>query len=318
MGEITPKPDEKSGPAGGSVFARFWVYQRERFPVLAHGLLIAAFSSSAVCFSALLRGRIRPLPPPLTFIVAFGTAFLFFLQLRIADEFKDFDEDSRYRPYRAVPRGLVSLRELGILGFAAGVIQLVLGLLLYPSIVLLLAVAWTYLALMSKEFFVGEWLKRHPVVYLVSHMVIIPIVDFYATATDWWLLGPPAGLAWFVAASYSNGIVIETGRKIRAPADEEHGVNTYSALWGPRVAVAVWLGAMLATAGCALLAAARIDFLIPVAAVLVTMLLLAGSVVWRYLAEPTTKHAKRIEALSGVWTICLYLSLGLVPMLVKG
>ena len=41
--------------------------------------------------------------------MAVVTSFLSFLQLRIADEFKDFDEDSRYRPYRPVPRGLVTL-----------------------------------------------------------------------------------------------------------------------------------------------------------------------------------------------------------------
>src|SRR5438128_2976295 len=131
---------------------RWWVYQRERFPILAHGLLIAAFSFSAVCFSALLRGQVV-LPSATTVTVAFGTAFLFFLQLRIADEFKDFEEDSRYRPYRAVPRGLVSLRELGILGAAAALVQLLLGLALDPSLLMLLAVAWVYLALMSKEFF---------------------------------------------------------------------------------------------------------------------------------------------------------------------
>src|SRR5207244_2784241 len=105
-----------------------------------------------------------------------------FLQLRIADEFKDFEEDARYRPYRPVPRGLVTLRELGRLGAAAALIQLFLALVLDPSLVLLLAVAWIYLALMSKEFFVGEWLKQHPIPYLISHMVIIPLVDFYATA----------------------------------------------------------------------------------------------------------------------------------------
>src|SRR5207248_2175394 len=103
--------------------ARWWTYQRERFPVVAHGILIAAFSSSAVCFSTLLRGRTTP-PQLLALIVAFGTAFLFFLQLRIADEFKDCEEDSRYRPYRAVPRGLVSLRELAVLGVAAAAVQL--------------------------------------------------------------------------------------------------------------------------------------------------------------------------------------------------
>ena len=52
-------------------------------------------------------------------VVAFVTCFLFFLQLRIADEFKDFEEDTRYRPYRPVPRGLVTLRELGWIGGGA-------------------------------------------------------------------------------------------------------------------------------------------------------------------------------------------------------
>ena len=91
--------------------SRWWVYQRERFPILAHGPLIAAFSVSAVSYSALLRGQ-SSLPLDGT-LLAFGTAFLFFLQLRIADEFKDFEDDSRYRSYRPVPRGLVKLSELG-------------------------------------------------------------------------------------------------------------------------------------------------------------------------------------------------------------
>jgi hypothetical protein len=35
---------------------RWWIYQRERFPVGAHGPVILAFSLSAVSYSALLRG----------------------------------------------------------------------------------------------------------------------------------------------------------------------------------------------------------------------------------------------------------------------
>jgi 4-hydroxybenzoate polyprenyltransferase len=298
-----------------SPLQRWWVYQRERFPVVAHGFLIAAFSSAAVCFSALLRGQAAP-PPLLTLGVAFGTAFLFFLQLRIADEFKDFEEDSRFRPYRPVPRGLVSLRELGMVGVAAALVQLLLGLALSPTLVLLLAGVWVYLALMSKEFFIGGWLKEHPIPYMVSHMVIIPLVDFYATACDWWPTGgPPHGLAWFVAASYFNGIVIEVGRKVRAPADEEVGVNTYSALWGPRIAVLVWLGAMLTTAGCALLAAVQVSFVVPMAVVLAVMLLVAGVVAWRFQARLVPGGGKLIETLSGVWTLLLYLSVGTVPLL---
>src|SRR5262249_52383299 len=116
-----------------SFLGRLWVYQRERFPLLGHGLLIAAFSFSAVCFSRLLRAE-AGWPGWPAAVVAFLTSFLFFLQLRIADEFKDFDEDSRYRPYRPVPRGLVSLYELGWVGVGAAVVQLALGLWLEPSL----------------------------------------------------------------------------------------------------------------------------------------------------------------------------------------
>src|SRR5436305_14666853 len=156
---------------------RWWVYQRERFPVVAHGLLIAAFSSSAVCFAALLRSqqiyRIE-IPHPLSLLVAYATAFLFFLQLRIADEFKDFEEDSRYRPYRPVPRGLVKLRELAVVFVLTALIQLGLALWLDTGLLLLLGVTWTYLVLMSKEFFVAEWLKKRHILYMVSHMIIVP------------------------------------------------------------------------------------------------------------------------------------------------
>src|SRR2546423_14666725 len=141
---------------------RWWIYQRERFPVIAHGLLIAAFSSSAVCFSALLRSqqiyRIK-IPHPLSLLVAYATAFLFFLQLRIADEFKDFEEDSRYRPYRPVPRALIKLRELSWVFAMGAAIQLGLALWLQPRLAILLGITWVYLALNSGCVFPAQLLK---------------------------------------------------------------------------------------------------------------------------------------------------------------
>lgn len=295
---------------------RWWVYQRERFPIFAHGPLVLAFSSSAVCFSHLLRGE-QNLPAWSGFVVAFVTCFLFFLGLRIADEFKDIEEDTKYRPYRPVPRGLVSLRELGWVGAGAAAIQVSLALCLAPRLILILLAGWLYLALMSKEFFVRDWLKARPITYLWTHMFIMPIVDLYATSCDWVPAGriwPPPGLFWFLAASFCNGVVIEIGRKIRAPADEETGVQTYSVLWGRPVALSAWLGMMLATATCATLAARRIHFMIPVAAATGTLLILAAVVGIRFLRSPRPGGGKRFELLAGIWTLVLYLSLGIIPL----
>jgi hypothetical protein len=296
---------------------RWITYQRERFPLAAHGPLVAAFSASAVCYSTVVRGA--PAPSPGALAVAFVTSLLFFLQLRIADEFKDFEDDSKYRPYRAVPRGLVTLRELAWLGVGAAIVQLGLAIALKPSIVWILAVAWTYLALMTREFFVGGWLKRRPVLYMLSHMMILPLVDLYATACDWWVAevtDPPLGLLWFLTVSYLNGMIVEIGRKTRVPADEEHGVETYSALWGTSGALRAWLFVVLLTALAAWRAAVEIGTQSWMMAVLVLLVSGCGLAAWRVLHTGTSGAGRLVETASGVWTVLMYLGLGAVPVLI--
>jgi len=297
---------------------RWTVYQRERFPVLAHGGLIAAFSFSAVSFSFLLRGG-RTVPSAASLLTAFATAFILFLQLRITDEFKDFDEDSRYRPYRPVPRGLVKLRELAFVGAAGALVQLGLALWLSPRLTLLLLLTWGYLALMTREFFVRDWIRERPITYLWTHMLIIPLADLYATACDWQgaSASPPAGLFWFIAVSFFNGVSLELGRKIRAPGDEEEGVRTYSRLWGQRNAALAWLAALSVTAVCAVAAAAQIGCLPAEVSTLALLLGVALVLVWQFLAKPVTHRARLLEHFSGVWTLVLYLSLGIIPLLWK-
>ena len=296
---------------------RWWTYQKERFPLFAHGPLILAFSLSAMSYSALLRGQSTL--HPAAAVVAFVTALLFFLQLRIADEFKDAEDDARWRPYRPVPRGLVTLRELAWVGLVAAAIQLAGSLWLRPLQALWLVVAWTWLALMTKEFFIHDWLKAHPVTYMLSHMVILPVFDIYATACDWLMAGaaPPHGLGWFLAVSYLNGIVIEVGRKIRAPQDEEEGVETYSVLWGRTSALLVWLGAMLLTAVCAWRGAQLIGFAGPVALLLLLLLVIAGLLAASFNTVPLPGRGKRIELFSAVWTLLMYLSLGAIPLALR-
>jgi 4-hydroxybenzoate polyprenyltransferase len=295
---------------------RLWIYQRERFPFLAHGIPIAALSVSALGVSTFLTSRTGELSS-LAIVTAFLTVFAFFLQLRIADEFKDHDDDLRYRPYRAVPRGLVSLRELAWIGVIGGVIQLALALWLDARLVWLLFIVWGYFALMSVEFFAGSWLKAHPVTYLWSHMLILPLIVLYATACDWLVNGVTVslgGLIGFLLMCMFNGVVFEIGRKIRAPEDEEEGVETYSALWGGKRSTAAWGGALVLSALASIWAAAHIDFMLPVAAVSGILLALAAFLANRFIRSPSTKTAKAIDTMSGLWMLSLLLVLGVIPM----
>lgn len=291
---------------------RWWIYQRERFPIIQHGPLVLAFSSCAVAYSSMLTGSS---PEWQSFTVAFITCFLFFLQLRIADEFKDAEEDAKFRPYRPVPRGLIKLRELGYLFAFSAVIQLGLAVLYSPILLIVLFVAWLYLALMSVEFFARDWLKTRPITYLWTHMLIMPIVDFYATACHWIPSGdkPWAGLSFFLAASFCNGLVIELGRKLRQAEAEEIGVPTYSKLWGLQKASIAWLGCVIATYFFATIAASMIDYFWVVSGVL---LLPLAAAVYTTLSWKKSQ-SKHFELLAGVWTLILYLSIGIIPLWIR-
>lgn len=295
---------------------RWWKYQADRFPIVSHGLLVAAFSFSTVCYSLQLRGA-HGLPPLAPILVAFATAFLFFLQLRIADEYKDYEEDARYRPYRPVPHGLVNLRELGQLAAAGALLQAALAWWLTPRLILPLLLVWAYLGCMTVEFFVGEWIRARPWTYLWTHMLIMPLIAFYVTSCDWLVarVPPPFALIWFLLASFLNGTVLEIGRKIRVPNDEEPGVETYTVLWGCKKAPLAWLAALCLAAAVSSLAARELGVAVQVAWPLAVMLAVAGLTAACFIHRPSRPLAKRIDTLSGIWTLLVYLSLGLVPLL---
>jgi 4-hydroxybenzoate polyprenyltransferase len=184
----------------------------------------------------------------------------------------------------------------------------------------LLVATWLYLGLMTREFFARRWLKARPVVYMVSHMAIMPLVDFYATACDWAPAGwarPPRGLLWFLLVSFFNGMVVEIGRKIRSPQDEERGVETYSFLWGARRAVLVWLTMMVVTAGLAWMAGRGIRFQVPTLAILACVALAAAALSVRFLHSQLFDAGKRLQTMAGAWSLLLYLSLGVVPLAIR-
>jgi 4-hydroxybenzoate polyprenyltransferase len=183
-----------------------------------------------------------------------------------------------------------------------------------------LGIAWIYLVLMMREFFAPRWLKRHPVVYMTSHMMILPLIGLYATACDWWVAGirlPPAGLYWFFAVNYLSGLVIEIGRKTRVPANEETGVETYSALWGSRNAVRVWVIAILLTAVATWRASARIGVDMPMLILVAVLAIACGLVAVRFLRQQTTSSGKLIDVTSGVCTLLMYIALGTAPLVYR-
>ena len=165
-------------------FRRFYIYQKERFPLLGHGLLVAAFSFSAISYSRICRGA-EGFVDAKTFAVGVFTTISLFLLVRIFDEFKDAEDDARFRKELPVPRGLITFRELALTGILVAIAQILVNLIFFPKMLWIYAAVVGYLSLMGKEFFVAEWLKKHQFWYVTSHMFIIPLIDimFFLLAT---------------------------------------------------------------------------------------------------------------------------------------
>jgi 4-hydroxybenzoate polyprenyltransferase len=280
-------------------------YLRERFPIAKHGLLIGFLFASAVCYGALVSGTMTP-PRPIELLAGYVTLLLTFLLMRLLDEIKDAQDDAKYRPYRPVPRGLISLRAIGALAAFTVLVQFLLQWLWLPEQLVFLAAVYSYLGLMTFEFGVPAWLRRRPLVYAASHMLIMPLIGVYALT-----IGALEGEAWAAGVPYFllllfAGFVIEIGRKVRSPDGEEIGVETYSAAYGVKRAALMWLGAVVITCLIGVWILDGVAFSGALTALLVAGCLCCAAIARAVVRLPTRSRAKRIELASGVWSLLLF------------
>ncbi len=211
---------------------KWYTYQKERFPVLMYGLYVFCIVFATFCFASANNTCNWILLLPM-FIVA----ILQFLMVRIIDEFKDFEEDSKYRPYRPVPRGLIKLSELKVLFVICVLIQF--GITIFCTGIkgiFFLCALWIYFALMSKDFFLKKAIDKHILLGVLLDELLMPFLVLY--------------LSNFVNIDYSNiwkillmsylvSWIVEIARKVRCKEKEEKGVKTYTAVFGIPKAVAL-------------------------------------------------------------------------------
>lgn len=289
---------------------RFYIYQKERFPLLAYIILIGTFSFSAIAYSCICR-NVNFVDIP-TYLMGFFMAISLFLLLRIADEHKDFKDDIRFRQNLPVPRGVISLKELSNIAWILITLQILLQIIFYPKMLYLYIFVMLYMFLMFKEFFVADWLKKHHFYYAITHIAIVPIVDIYVSGFDWFLAGGniSKGLWFFFVVSYCNSVVLEIGRKIRVPQQESEGVQTYTSMLGTNRAVILWLIILSFTFFSALLASFYANLSFTSVIVLTIVFIICWIPASLFLYKKSVFLSKLIEISSLFWTIMMYLILG--------
>ncbi|BBM47276.1 hypothetical protein JMUB3933_0776 [Leptotrichia wadei] len=322
----------------------FKIYLNERFPLGKNSIFVLIFTLSGYIYTGLLYNskiinqifsKEIKVPMPWHKIVAlFIIIFMFFLQLRITDEFKDYEEDLKYRAYRPVQRGVVTLKALEKIGIATVIIQIILAYVIDFKIIYFMIIVWFYMFLMAKEFFIKEWLTKRILIYALSHVVIMIFITLViVNATQYIILGEAenifkfGALQWYrhnidialiplFTLNYLNGIVLEIGRKTRRADEEEHGVQTYSKLWGKKKA-AVILSLLFAVEYFLVILGLSYTYekyFLFSGLVLLIILIISIYFMIKFLKKDLS--GKIVESVSGLWIVLSSMGLGLLPYFV--
>jgi 4-hydroxybenzoate polyprenyltransferase len=212
-----------------SLAHRFWIYQRERFPLSILSITTAAVLAST--FAVLEWTGFYDIP--LWKYIALGVAGLsFMLHTRIIDEIRDKEVDDVHHPDRPVQRGLVSIRELTVLGYANGGIFICIHALLDPLSGLLSAGLLLYSIVARYEVGPLAWLKPRFWLYnvvMLGQMLLLQWIAYAALtqSLDW-----PAAIWMHGWGIWALTAQIEVARKCLAPEEETAYRDSYSARVG--------------------------------------------------------------------------------------
>jgi len=317
----------------------FKIYLNERFPLGKNSFFVLIFTLSGYIYTSLLYNSkimylftngIKITILQYKIIALFIIIFMFFFQLRITDEFKDYEEDLKYRAYRPVQRGIISLKALGKIGIATVIIQIMLAHVIDPEIIYFMIFVWIYMFLMAKEFFIKKWLTKRILIYALSHVVImvfITLVIIEATQyivpknifdvfiLQWYKHNIDFALIPLFVLNYLNGIVLEIGRKTRRADEEEHGVQTYSKLWGRKKAVVILSLLFIIEYFLVILGLAHTYEKYFLFSGLTLLVILIVSIYFMIKFLKKDLSGKIVETVSGLWIIFSSMCMGLLPYL---
>ena len=316
----------------------FKIYLNERFPLGKNSFFVLIFTLSGYIYTSLLYNSkimypfyVKGIRVPMSFyriVPLFIIIFMFFLQLRITDEFKDYEEDLKYRAYRPVQRGIISLKTLGKIGIATVIIQIVFAHAINPKIIYYMALVWIYMFLMAKEFFIKKWLTKRILIYALSHVVIMVFITLVIVEATQYIVPKnifdvfilqrykhniDIALIPLFALNYLNGIVLEIGRKTRRSDEEEHGVQTYSKLWGRKKAVVILSLLFIIEYFLVILGLAHTYEKYFFFGGLTLLVILVVSIYFMIKFLKKDLSGKIVESVSGLWIIFSSMGMGLLP-----
>ncbi len=211
---------------------RLYIYFQEMFPLIPR-FILGMIVFGEIYFILLLNYGLNDFKIGIQEFVGAYTVFAFYMYLRIADDFKDYETDKRLFPHRALPSGKVTKKDLFIICAIIQIIAIFLNIL-YMNNTMFFLFLYGYGFLMSQWFFQRHKIQPNLLLALVTHNPVQIIINLYIISFTCikYNLYPFTYITFFVMWTlYFPSLIWEVSRKIRAPHEETEYV-TYSKLFG--------------------------------------------------------------------------------------
>tara|TARA_R110002072_G_scaffold64203_7_gene159910 strand:+ start:77210 stop:78157 length:948 start_codon:yes stop_codon:yes gene_type:complete len=211
-------------------FFKWMQFIKERFHPGSHFLMIFLFLVGHY-FVAYASQHVTVSGIDILFIMM-GTA-VFFLKLRFYDEIKDYELDLEIKPYRPLPRGLLTPFDV-----KKGIENcIVLEIIFFSACgkpgLLMILVSIGYSLLMYNEFFIPKLIRPHLTTYATTHTVVtlfLSLTIFSALGGQWvWNMDPD--FYYFALMNWILFNIFELGRKTFQPEEEKNAIESYSKVW---------------------------------------------------------------------------------------
>ncbi len=211
------------------ILIRYLRFVNERFPVVSHLVMVVTFFLGTI----LMAGDYESLfNKELYKVIMSAVVIVFiFIHLRILDEIKDYKSDIEAHPDRPLPRGLISVKEAGILVFSIIVIELGLAFLVSINFFIALVMTIFYSLLMFKEFFIGNFLSKRIFLYALTHtpVTLFIIITIFAVYNGNIF---SINRLYLSISGILQAFVFEISRKTFIKEMEKKGLASYSGMAG--------------------------------------------------------------------------------------
>lgn len=301
-------------------YKRLNAYIAERFPLHSHLCMVVIYFLANQFLAQVLGNPDEPLR--VGWFTALGMLFLLciFFHLRVFDEHKDYDDDLKHYPERILSKGIVTLKDLKILGSIAIGVEIICAAVSGWSAVVAVSITIIFSWIMLHEFFVRKWLKAHFIIYAISHMLIMPLMT--ATIFSFTMRRPfweAPFLFWaYAAADFFAFANWEISRKIKLEEDEIDGVSSYSKELGLYTAGYVVLALRIINTVIAWFVGIYLELGIFYYIGLIVLFLLTLYGLLRFRFNTNRKTAKDLEAYGGSYIILFYFILAAELLRING